>query len=571
MDQPQIFLYPASFRSVNGTKWGYINDRGQFMISPQYETASNFQENGLAIVQLQGKYGVLNLYGKYVVPPKYEWISSFIEQRAVVIDEEGFKVIDERGNLLTSKAYDFIATYQQGRAVAGITDEKENERYGYLDLQGREIIPLKYRSASDFHENKAVIQMENKTYALIGRRGEMLQSYPYAFVGALGDGLLAFQKEENGKVGFIDLQGNVIISPRYTGVQRFEGGRAIVNIAEGYMDRYGLIDTRGGFILQPIYDDMLRLENQRIAIGKATYPAKPFLGKKYAVADTNGRIFTGFLYDWIVPYEHHVASATDGKYTFFINEGGQRVQNLPWVEGSGVLSFVGRLIRVDVDYRTSYITRNGRLVWKQNTVVFLRPPYKVVEEKYKPNKDYLVYYPQIHGMGRMQEPVNDRLKQLSQIKYIPPNVQLEESYLGDFSIYFYKKNLLVLQLDGYRYPFGAAHGMPTKIYPHINLVSGQFYQLEDLFKKGSSYVAVLSEIVGKQIKEDPQYSYVFPDAYQGIRKDQPFYVGEDALYIYFEPYEIAPYAAGFVTFKIPYFQIMNIIDTQGTFWKSFHD
>ena len=40
-------------------------------------------------------------------------------------------------------------------------------------------------------------------------------------------------------------------------------------------------------------------------------------------------------------------------------------------------------------------------------------------------------------------------------------------------------------------------------------------------------------------------------------KNQPFYVGRNALYIYFEPYEIAPYAAGFVTFRIPYEQMMD--------------
>jgi hypothetical protein len=42
------------------------------------------------------------------------------------------------------------------------------------------------------------------------------------------------------------------------------------------------------------------------------------------------------------------------------------------------------------------------------------------------------------------------------------------------------------------------------------------------------------------------------------------------LYIYFTPYEIAPYAAGFPTFKIPFTQILNIIDEEGEFWKAFN-
>jgi hypothetical protein len=96
------------------------------------------------------------------------------------------------------------------------------------------------------------------------------------------------------------------------------------------------------------------------------------------------------------------------------------------------------------------------------------------------------------------------------------------------------------------------------------------YKLKDLFKPGSDYVQELSRIVGKQIKEDPQYSYVFPDSYTGIAADQPFYVTDNALHLVFAPYEIAPYAAGFPTFTIPFAQIQDNINTEGEFWKAFH-
>jgi hypothetical protein len=130
--------------------------------------------------------------------------------------------------------------------------------------------------------------------------------------------------------------------------------------------------------------------------------------------------------------------------------------------------------------------------------------------------------------------------------------------------------LLVLELNSYNFPFGAAHGMPGKEYVHVNLVNGNTYELKDLFKPGSNYVKVLSEIVGRQIKEDPQYSYVFPDTYKGIRPDQPFFVSDHALHLYFNPYDIAPYVAGFPTFTIPFAEIAGIINERGEFWKSFH-
>ena len=194
-----------------------------------------------------------------------------------------------------------------------------------------------------------------------------------------------------------------------------------------------------------------------------------------------------------------------------------------------------------------------------------------MEEKYKPNPDYLVYYPQIEGMRDQatQQTLNTKLKEMSQLKFIPENQQLDYTYTGDFDVIFYKQKLLELELNGYNYPFGAAHGMPTKVYAVINLENGRMYELKDLFKPGIDYVKELSRIVGKQIQEDPQYSYVFPDSYKGIATNQPFYVTEDALHLVFAPYEIAPYA-GFPTFTIPFAEIKDMINTESEFWRAFH-
>ncbi|MBY6815384.1 DUF3298 domain-containing protein, partial [Clostridium botulinum] len=49
-----------------------------------------------------------------------------------------------------------------------------------------------------------------------------------------------------------------------------------------------------------------------------------------------------------------------------------------------------------------------------------------------------------------------------------------------------------------------------------------------------------------------------------------FYVSQNTLYIYFYPYEIAPYSAGLPTFKIHYKDIIDIINEAGAFWMSFN-
>ena len=566
-----INLYPASINDLEGVLWGYINNKGELIIKPQYSQAFDFQDNGLAIVQINNLYGIINEFGKYVLEPKYEFISQFSEGRSQVIDSKGFKVIDEKGREITSKAYNYIGTYKDGRAVFGNSSGNGAYLYGYLDREGKEVIPNRYQTASDFNHGKAVVKVKENEFRLIDRNGQTLNTYKFNLAGNLAEGLLAFQEKPDSKSGYINESGNIVIKPKFTQARAFNDGRAIVNVSEGYDNRYGLIDRNGKFIVEPKYNDINSLGNGMFAVGKAIIEDKPYIGSKYAIVNNNGSFLTDFIYYGVSEYKNGLASAYDDKNTFFIDKRGVKVENLPSVSGSGTLELKKNIIKANVDFRTSYLDKSGKIIWQQNKVITLNKKYKITEKRYRPNKDYLVYYPEISGMNdkEKEKDVNKKLKELSKVKPIPPG-QLEYSYLGDFSVEFFKKNLLVLELNGYIYYFGAAHGMPTKIYPHINLINARFYELRDLFKKDSNYVKVISDIIDYQIKHDEQYSYVFPDAFKSIKENQPFYVGEDALYIYFEPYEIAPYAAGFPTFKIPYKDIMSIIDTKGEFWKSFN-
>jgi hypothetical protein len=568
-----ITLFPASVKSIGGTMWGYIDNNGSLVLSADYDYANNFQDNGLAIVERHDNTGAINTMGRYVVKPVYDSISPFTEGRAIAIDKAGFKVIDETGSVLTRKAYEYISRFSGGMAVFNVSlDHGSGQLYGYLDRQGREAIPPQYMEAGDFSKDgRAVVKVKDNEYALIDRTGKKLHTYPYAYVGSLGDGLLPFRQEESGKTGYIDEMGKIVIQPSYSMALPFQNGRAVVNLSSDIANEYGLINRKGQFILQPIYNDVHEMGEERVAVGKAVDPEKPYLGSNFAIADLNGTFLSDFVYTGVEDYRNGIASVSDGQSTFFIDRSGKPAPGLPKVEGNGTLTMMDSVIQANVNQRISYLDRSGKVIWRQNTVIPLASSYRVIEMTYKPNKDYLVYYPAVDGMANKsaQRRVNDKLKKMSEVKPVGSG-QLEYTYTGDFNVTYFRKQLLALELNGYNYPFGAAHGMPTRVYAHVDLVSGKFYSLEDLFKKNSKYVQELSRIVGEQIKNDPQYSYVFPDSYKGIKPDQPFYVTTDALYLYFNPYDIGPYAAGFPTFKIPFSQIMNMINTKGEFWKSFH-
>ncbi|EJP6474057.1 WG repeat-containing protein [Clostridium botulinum] len=565
-----INLYPAPINTINGVRWGYINEKGEFTIKSVYNLALEFQCNGVAVVEKDNFYGVIDRNGDYIVKLKYGFISEFSEKRAIVIDNEKFNIINEKGKKLISKfkSYNYIGNFREGRAKYGIIDFTKGYIYGYLDREGKAIIPAQYEYGNDFYEGKAVVRIKENEYALINKNGEMLNKYEYIFVGNLREGLLSFKEDIGGKYGFIDEKGKIVIKPKFAFAQDFCEKRAVVNI----MNNYGVINTEGNYVIEPKYNDIILLGENRLAIGIAIDKISKFIGSKYAIADIDGNILTDFIYYGVSNYKNGIASVYDDKNTFFIDKEGNKIETLPIVEGTGTLTVENELIKAYVDYKISYFDKEGILIWRENSAISLNDNYTIIEEKYKPNKDYLVYYPKVQGIKDkdLEDKVNNKLKILSEVEPIEENIQLEYSYLGDFKIEFVEKKLLVLELQGYKFHFGAAHGMPSKIYAKIDLNSGEFYELQDLFKEDSNYEIVLSNIIGEQIKNNPEYSYIFPDSYNGIKKDQPFYLSKDALYIYFYPYEIAPYAAGFPTFKIHYKDIMDIINEVGEFWRSFN-
>lgn len=566
----KIGLYPGSRRELEGVKYGYIDSSGKLIIPIKFDTAEDFQENGLAIVRIGNKAGIIDESGNYVVQPKYSYIDRFKEGRAIAAEEQKYKVIDENGKELFEND-SYIGEFSNGRAPFTVVEQDSLWKYGYINLQGEVVVPPQFLSAESFNKGKALVKLGDKRYAIIDLKGNVLNTFPYEFIGDMNEGMLFFKEKLDGKFGLMDESGNVIVAPKYQTVERFRNGTAIVGEGEDGIIKVGVIDKMGNYIIDPKYHDIQFLGEDRLAVGIPIIGKEAYLPSKYAIADNKGNALTDFIFYGVSEYKNTLASAYDDKFTYFIDKQGKRVDSLPKVEGSGTLTMLDNIIQANVDSRISYYDKSGKPIWSQNTEVPLENGYVVKEKKYKPNRNYIVYYPQLGGVKdkNKEKVINERLAQLSQLKEVGSG-ELEYSYTGDFNITFFKKDLLVLELLGYNYPLGAAHGMPSRIFAHINLKNGSFYDLKDLFKKNSEYVKRLSDIIQKQIDEKGEHLGVWKDQYKGIKAEQPFYVTEDALHIYFEPYEIAPYASGFVTFDIPFAEIMDIIDIKGGFWKAFH-
>ena len=121
----------------------------------------------------------------------------------------------------------------------------------------------------------------------------------------------------------------------------------------------------------------------------------------------------------------------------------------------------------------------------------------------------------------------------------------------DYRVTFNKNGILSLVTTSYQYT-GGAHGLTVQESYTYDLKKGKKLSLADIFLPGVDYKKVINEEVKKQMASDPDK---FPDgvaAFTGIADNQPYYLEEGSLVVYFGLYEIAPYVSGIPEFAIPF-------------------
>lgn len=131
--------------------------------------------------------------------------------------------------------------------------------------------------------------------------------------------------------------------------------------------------------------------------------------------------------------------------------------------------------------------------------------------------------------------------------------------LGLYEVKNNQKDILSLSLINYAYT-GGAHGATLEKSYTFRTSTGKQYQLKDLFKPNSNYIAVLSKHIKAQISARKIETF---EPFKSIRPDQDFYIADRSLVIYFQQYEIAPYVYGLLYFPISIYDLESIVNENG--------
>ncbi|MCE5324185.1 WG repeat-containing protein [bacterium] len=257
----------------HGDKWGYINKSGQIVIKAVYDAAGMFAE-GLAPVG-KGKndamkYGYINTSGKMIIKPQFNSTSGFREGMASVTMKEQIGFIDKTGKLVIKPQFSFADDFHEGLTPV-CTGTPRTAKYGYINKTGKMVVSKKFDSAGNFSQGLAPVAVGDK-WGYIDKTGKMIIDMQFDEANSFSEGLAVvstgrvyYKSEKTGKVdesiimqegkcGYIDKTGKIVIEPRFGYAQPFSDGLAAVMTGEmkpGRKWTWGYIDKAGKFVIEP--------------------------------------------------------------------------------------------------------------------------------------------------------------------------------------------------------------------------------------------------------------------------------------------------------------------------------
>ena len=256
--------------------------------------------------------------------------------------------IDIKGDGIIPLQFAEVGEFSEGLAAA---QDVESGKWGYIDRTGTFIISPQFRTAGFFSEGLAGVRMEDSDGWYINRSGELIIP---GYGGSIVQNGMATVKKQ-GKTIFTDKKGEELFE--VSGDAWPVGGGLIAFMKNG---RMGFVDRQGIVIIQPIYHCDVNWRDQQFE--ERITPVSKLMpnGKdKFGFIDISGKTVVDFQYDWAEQFFDGLAMVVkDGKYGY-INTAGEVVIPL---EFDGAEHFSEGLAAVEVNGRWGFMDTSGKVV-----------------------------------------------------------------------------------------------------------------------------------------------------------------------------------------------------------------
>ena len=352
--------------SIKDSKIGFIDFKGNQVISNKFDGAHCFV-SGYAPVAVRDKWGIIDRKEKFIVEPAYDYAGGFgPEGLAGLLKNDQIGFVDTTGNLVidfryywtrpwaTTPDYPFFISNRISVIQAENQDEIQNGKSGCLNTEGELVIPAIFDFISYFEDGFATAKKDGRL-VLIDTMGNIVQQFPETVQSMYLSGNHAIIHGSDGRAGLMRRTGEILLEPKYNGIDPFSDGFAAVQIegdelgvksafidttgrfvfdrsfgfirsfSEGYAaveinGKWGFIDRTGKLAVEAKYDDVKDFYN-----GLAIVGVKHGKSFRYGFIEKTGRIVIKPVYLDAGDFAYGLAPVKIGKKYGFIDKTGQIV------------------------------------------------------------------------------------------------------------------------------------------------------------------------------------------------------------------------------------------------------
>ena len=318
------FLYDEPFYFTKGLAvikkencMGYMDSSGREIIAPIYDLVGEMG-NGYIIGYRDEIKEWMDKTGKRLPQPFYDGCENLINGRRAVSKNNKFGFIDKNGNEIIPLIYDQVTNFSKdGVAKVFKFHGKKHGREGLIDTMGNELLHVKYTFLGHYDRERAYIR--EKPFGkskYINLRTGLITQLPYSWIGFFYTNRAV--AEIGNKMGFINLNGNVVIPIKYNYFTERTTGKYIGAQLEKD-GKWGLIDTNGNEIIPFIYDKISG------DVSDGLLPACK--NGKWGYIDLQNNEKIPFIFNRVQPFKSGIAKVNFGDDECKINKEGKCIDN----------------------------------------------------------------------------------------------------------------------------------------------------------------------------------------------------------------------------------------------------
>lgn len=308
-DDTQYNVRPA----CKDKKYALMNERGEWIFEPKYDSCTGVWD-GYALVESNGKYGYIDCDGNLAIDLQFDDADIFMNGLAAVAIGTKCGVIDTKGNYIINPQFDkpeysFSMTFDSNNNLVA----SKNNKQGVVNVSGKVIIPFEYDYVLSIYNETEIIgykAVDGLNCIFFDKNGKQISNDYFDSDSSFGfgDGLYVIKKDD--KFGYMNTNGEIVISPQYDKATTFENGIACIQ----YNNEYGCIDKQGKTVVEPQFDEMKNFSEDLAAIK---------ISGKWGYIDKSGKIKISPIYDEADNFSDGIAKVETNNKIGYIDKSGK--------------------------------------------------------------------------------------------------------------------------------------------------------------------------------------------------------------------------------------------------------